>query len=170
MLRRLLSFGLSALLVFSAVPPVSARVAASGEISGMALTSGGQYLSNYTARLRDLEAGTVQSTSTTNAAGAFSFTGLNAGMYIVELVSGASVVGTSAPVVLSERHMVAAGVEARAAAAQAQPAAVSGGSFWTSTLGIVVVAAVAAGVITAVVVAQDDTNPSATTTDASPSR
>lgn len=162
MLRRLLSFGLSGLLVLSAVPPVSARAITAGEITGIAMTQGGQYLSNHTARVRSLDAGDVRSSATTNSAGSFSFTGLAAGIYVVELVSGTgAVIGTSTPVTLSEKAPHVGGVIATAAAAnQAQTGALSG-SFWTSTLGIVVASAVVAGVVTAVVIAQkDDASPS----------
>jgi hypothetical protein len=159
MIRRLLSFSLSALLAWSAVPPVSARALVSGEISGIALTQGGQYLANHTARVRSLAAGQVRGVASTNPSGAFSFSNLDAGVYVVELVSDGAVVGTSAPVVLSDRRMIVGGVEARAAASQTPPAAIAG-NFWTSTIGIVVASAAVAGVVTAVVIARKDASPS----------
>jgi len=162
MLRRILSLTLSLAMVLSVVPTVSAAGVSVGRISGLAMTLDGQHLGGQLARLRSLDIGHAADVTTTNSAGEFSFRGVRAGSYVVELVSTSGyVVGTSSPVVLTTRSMTAEGVTATAPvlATQAQ-AGVLAGSFWTSTVGIIVIAAVAAGVITAVVVATNDESPS----------
>jgi hypothetical protein len=158
-MRRMLSLVLSVIVVVSAVLPISAAGVAVGQINGVARTQSGQQLAGQLARLRSLEVGHVANVTTTNASGQFSFSGLKAGIYVVELVSNGYVVGTSAPVVLTARDMTADSVAATAAGgAQAQAGALAG-SFWASTAGIITVAAVAAGVIIAVVVAKSDESP-----------
>jgi len=159
MLRRILSLILSIVMIVSAVPSVSAAGAAAGQIRGMAMSQTGQHLAGQLARLRSLDIGHVADVTTTSGSGEFSFSGVGAGSYVVELVSNGYVVGTSAPVVLSPRSMTAEGVTATASSAQAQ-AGVLSGSFWTSTVGIIVLAAITAGVLSAVVVATNDESPS----------
>lgn len=160
MLRNVLSIVLSILLVFSAVPLVSAAGAAAGQIDGTALTKSGQRLGTQLARVRSLDTGHVAGVTTTNGSGEFSFNSLSAGSYIVELVSSGYVVGTSAPLVLSARDMTAEGVTVTAGSAAQAQAGILAGSFWTSMIGIITIAAITAGVITAVVVTKDDASPS----------
>ena len=89
---------------------------------------------------------------------------MNAGSYIVELVSNGAVVGTSAPLTLTSRSMTASNVLVTASAAPAAAvgplALLGGGSFWTSTFGMITVAALAAGITTAIVVTKDDASAS----------
>jgi hypothetical protein len=83
------------------------------------------------------------------------------GSYVVELVSNGAVSGTSAPVTLTSKSMTAGNVRIMALAASSAAAApVPGGSFWTSTLGMITVATIAAGITTAFVVTQDDASAS----------
>ena len=160
-MRRILSLALSVALVVSAVLPIGAAGAgaAVGQISGVARTQSGQFFAGQLARLRNLQLGHVATVTTTSASGQFSFTGLAAGIYVVELVTNGSVVGTSAPVVLTAREMIASAVAATAAGGGQAQAGVLAGSFWTSTVGIITIAAIAAGVISAVVVATNDESP-----------
>jgi len=145
MLRRILSLALSIVMIVSAVPSVSAAGAAAGQIRGMAMSQTGQHLAGQLARLRSLDiGGHVADVTTTNGSGEFRFSGVGAGSYVIELVSNGYVVGTSAPVVLSARNMVAEGVTATAATTQAE-AGVLAGSFWTSTTGIITLLTIAAG-------------------------
>src|SRR5688572_27513848 len=102
-MRRVLALTLSLAMMFSVVPMVSAAGAPVGQISGLAITQGGQHLGGQLARVRSLDIGHVADVTTTAASGQFSFSGLSAGHYIVELVSNGYVVGTSAPVALTER-------------------------------------------------------------------
>src|SRR2546425_2984242 len=66
--------------------PVSIFAQATGTIAGTARGQGGQPLANSTAQLRNLATKQLVGTTTTNAQGAFSFTGLNPGQYMVEIV------------------------------------------------------------------------------------
>jgi len=158
-MHRMLSLLLVVALILGAVSPVS-TAGASGRISGVAKGQSGQNLAGQRARLRSLDLGHVAMVTMTSASGQFAFAGLGAGSYLVELLSNGSVVGTSAPVVLTERHMTVDGITAtEAAGAQAQTGALAG-SFWASTAGVITIAAIAAGTITAVVVAKRDASPS----------
>ena len=159
-MRRLLSLTLVVAIAFSVVPTVSAVGAPLGQISGFALSQAGAHLGGQVARVRSLDIGHVADVTTTNAAGAFSFTRLSAGHYIVELVSNGYVVGTSAPVALTARDMTADGVTATAASAAQAQAGVLAGSFWTSTIGIITLAAIGVGIVTAVVVVKNNASPS----------
>jgi hypothetical protein len=102
--------------------------------------------------------------------GEFSLGGLSGGSYLVELVSNGSVVGTSSPIVLSERDMSAEGIVARAAATMAggeqpPPAATTGG-FWSSTGGILLLIAIiggGAGLTWAIIEDKDDEDASPST-------
>jgi hypothetical protein len=147
-------------MVLCTIPTVCAAEAA-GQISGVALLSSGDHFAGQVVRLRGLDLGQVAGITTTTGAGRFQFVGVKAGSYIVELVSNGSVVGTSVPVTLTPKTMTAEGVTATAAVAAATQAPVgnSGGSFWTSTFGIITMAAVAAGITTAFMVTQDDASP-----------
>ena len=162
MMRRSLSVALSLAMVLCAIPNISAAGAA-GHISGVAMLQSGEHVAGQVVRLRSLDLGRVAATTTTSGSGGFSFAGVNAGSYIVELVSNGSVVGTSAPVTLTPRSMTADGVMATAAAAPAAalgPAAILSGSFWASTFGLITMAALVAGVTTAVVVTKGDASAS----------
>jgi len=157
-----------ALFAAGAVP----ASAAAGQISGRAFDVTGKQLSNVTLRLRNvgsgLTFGEVAATTLSGVAGDFSFSGLRAGSYIVEVGNAqGQVIGTSRVIPLTPGQMVAGGVGvaavAEAGAGMGQAGAGAGAaSFFTSTLGIVVVAAVAAGVAIGVY--------EATKSNASPSR
>jgi hypothetical protein len=100
----------------------------------------------------------------TTGSGKFSFSDVNAGSYVVEIVSNGSVVGTSTLVTLTSRTMTVENVMVTANAAPAAAlgplALLGGGSFWTSTFGLITAAALAAGVTTAIVVTKDDASAS----------
>jgi hypothetical protein len=160
MLRRTLAFALSFAIALMAVP-LSAAPSSLGRISGIATTVSGAQFAGQIARLRSLDVGQVADATTTTAAGNFSFSGVRAGTYIVELMSDGHVAGMSAPVILSPRNMTIEGVTAIAAppAAQAQAGALAG-SFWGSTIGIITAVAIVAAVVTTVVVVRSNASPS----------
>jgi len=162
MLKRVLAAVLTFAVVVSANPVIFAAEVA-GQITGVAMLPSGEHLPGQVARLRSLDEGQVAATTTTTGSGGFSFAGVKAGSYIVELVSNGTVVGTSAPVMLTSRTVSATNITVTAAAAPAAalgPLGALGGSFWTSTFGMITVAALAAGVTTAVVVTKDDASAS----------
>jgi len=162
--------GLSALIVALILPsvplfaaPARAGQPAAGSISGVARSASSEPLANTVIRLRNVETGQLSGTTTTGAAGQFSFTGLNPGTYVVEVLDDdRRVVGTSAAIVLSPGAMVASGLVIQASALGAAAAtAATGGAFLTSTLGMVTLAAIAAGVVGAVVVVRSNDDASA---------
>ena len=158
MLQRVLSVVLSLAIVLSANPILFAAGPA-GQISGVAMLQNGEHLAGQIARLRSLDnqSDAVTITTITTGSGEFSFAGVNAGSYVVELVSNGAVAGTSAPVTLTSKSMTAGDVRITALAASAAAAApVPGGSFWTSTLGMITIATIAAGITTAFVVTKND--------------
>ena len=167
--RRLMLSSLIVALVVPSVPvfaaPARARQLPAGTISGVARNASSQPLPNQAVRLRNAETGQLTATTTTGAAGQFSFTGLNPGTYVVEVLDDrGQVIGSSAAIVLSQGAMIAGGLVIQASAlgaAGVAAAGATGGAFFSSTLGIVTIAAIAAGVVGAVVVVgKNDASPS----------
>jgi hypothetical protein len=136
-------------LVLAMAAPASGVLAAGagqtqgvGSISGVA-HAGSKVAANTTVRLRGLANGQLAETATTNTLGQFTFTGLNPGNYVIEVVNAAGdIIGTSATVSVA----AGAAVTGVAVTLAATAATVAGGSFFTSTLGIVSVAAAGAAV------------------------
>jgi Carboxypeptidase regulatory-like domain len=147
----------------------SSVAGATGRISGQAFDLSGRQLARATVRLRNMATGLSFGGALSGAAGDFSFSGLRAGNYVVEVGNATGqVTGTSRVIPLTPGQMTATGIGVTAAA-EAESAAIgqagagsAAGSFFTSTLGIVVIAAVAAGVAVGVWQATKD--------EASPSR
>jgi hypothetical protein len=116
-------------------------------LAGTARSSSGQPIQNCTVQLRDVLTGQLIGTTKCDRAGAFVFTNLNPGNYVVEVVNAEGVViGTSAVSAVAAGATVAISVTAAAAAA-----ATTGGG--VSTALIVTTLAAAAGVAAVVVVA-----------------
>lgn len=138
-------------LVLSMAAPASGVLAAAagqtqgvGSISGVAHAAAGKVAANTTVRLRGLANGQLAETTTTDSLGQFTFAGLNPGNYVIEVVNAAGdIIGTSATVSVAAGAAVTGVAIASAASAAAT---VAGGSFFTSTLGIVSVAAAGAAV------------------------
>jgi hypothetical protein len=162
------AIAVSLIFMFQAAPPMAAPAmrgspagaqapVATGAINGTAQSAAGQALPNYTVQVRNLQTGELAGTTTSNAAGSFSFAGLNPGTYVVEVVSPAgAIVGSSAATVVGPGAIVSVTVSATAAAAFAGAA---GGGI--STAVIVTSVAAAAGIAgIAVVVARDDASAS----------
>src|SRR5262245_60891383 len=90
-------------LPVNAASPAPRRVAGqpqpTGGIQGTATSSTGQALPNYTVQLRNLQTGQLAGTTTSNAAGSFTFTGLTPGNYVIEVVNSAgTIVGSSSAI------------------------------------------------------------------------
>jgi hypothetical protein len=100
----------------------------------------------------------VSDTTTSSSTGAFSFSLVNPGNYVVEVLNAAGrVVGTSASVsVAAGVAITGVTVSATAAAVAASAAAVAG----VSTIAAVTSAAAAAGVVGLVTATQGDASPS----------
>jgi hypothetical protein len=147
---------------FAAAGTPRAQASQPASLSGTASSSAGQTLANVTVQLRDVVTGQLAGTTTSTATGAFSFGGLQAGTYTVEVVSATGqIVGTSAAIsvtagatvtgiAVSATAAVVAGGAAAAGAAVAGGTAAAGG---ISTAVIVTTVAAAAGVAGAVAVA-----------------
>jgi hypothetical protein len=150
--------------------PVSLGAAAQqqqqGTISGTAVNAANQPLAQRTVRLRNMTSGQIVATTQTNAAGQYTFTGIPAGQYIVEVVENddpaAAVIATSGTVTLAAGQ-AATGVAVTASAAAAGAAgaaAAGGGAFLTSALGLTILAVAAGvGITTAIVAANDPASP-----------
>src|SRR3989442_9876475 len=135
---------------------------ATGAIQGTATSSTGQTLPNFTVQLRNLQSGQLAGSTTSNAAGSFSFTGLTPANYVVEVVNQAgTIVGSSSAVAVTAGATVTVTVSTTAAAAIAgaggAAAGAAGGGAATaagvSTAVIVTTVAAAAGVAAAVAIA-----------------
>src|SRR5262249_9324454 len=138
------------MLVAALVIPVPAVVAApggaetlTGTIKGTATPAG-----IYTVRLRNMQSNEVVDTKTTAANGAYSYTNVPVGQYIVEIDSAGNVIGTTAAVALTAGATVTANVTLSGAAAQGQ----QGGSKDTAASIIIATAAAAAGIAATIAV------------------
>jgi len=140
---------------------------ATASLSGIASASGGKAVANAAVRLRNLGTGQLAGTATSGAGGQFSFAGLSAGNYAVEVVNAAGqIIGTSAPVSVAAGATVT-GVLANASAATtaattgaaAGTAAATGGSAGLTTAIVITTVAGVAGVA-GIVVATRPASPS----------
>ena len=167
-MRRVIAIGLSSTLMLQAVPLMAAPVmseargggvqtaVATGAINGTVQSSAGQTLPNYTVQVRNLKTGQLAGTTTSNAAGSFSFAGLSPADYVVEVVNEAgAIVGSSAAVTLAAGATVTVTVSAMAAAAIATAAA--GG---ISTALVVTTIAAGAGIAGVIVAVKYNASPS----------
>jgi hypothetical protein len=158
LMRRVLVF---ALVLFASLHPVLASAAqgqsVAGTISGSATDAGGKAIANVGVRLRNVVSGELfGSTTTTNAAGQFTFVGVTPGTYAVEVFNTTGVAGTSVSITLGNGSAVT-GVSVVASLAGG---ASTGGSFFSSTVGIITVAAAGAAVAGVTVAAQGTESPS----------
>jgi hypothetical protein len=134
-----------------------------GAINGTARTAAGKVLPGYTVQVRNLQTGELVGTTTSTAAGGYSFTGLVPANYAVELVdSSGAVVGSSASIAVGAGATSATAVAltasaTSAAAAGAAGAAAAGGGMGSGLTTALIVTGIAAsaGIVGAVVVVRD---------------
>src|SRR3954471_14382620 len=132
--------------VFAAALPIEQRGA--GAISGWAQNALGRIMPDVALRLRNLQTGQLAGSTRAGWDGQFTFAALGPGMYVVEILNAnGGVVSTSAPIVLAATAMVVSDRKVLAAGVGQATGAGGGGSFWTSTVGIITIAAIAAGVV-----------------------
>jgi hypothetical protein len=156
-----------------AMAPINLIAAAkfqAGQISGVAQLEG-KPIPNTTVRLRNVNNGQLAGTTTTNAAGEFSFTGLPEGEFAVEVVSAnGTILGTSA-VTLTAATMVVANLTIGASAAAVAAAGGAGVVLGTTAAvagvgaglgtGVIIAGVAAAGLgVTGLAVALNDASPS----------
>jgi hypothetical protein len=167
-MRRFVAIALSSTLMLQVAPlwaapavrgvragGVQAPVAGGG-INGTAQSAAGHALPNYTVRVRNLQTGQLAGTTTTNAAGGFSFAGLSPANYVIEVVNEAgAIVGSSASTAVAAGATVTVMVLATAAAAM-----VGGAAGGISTALVVTTIAAAAGIAGVVVAVRHKPSPS----------
>lgn len=173
-MHRIIVLAVAFAMSFTALPTFAAARLGRGAqvqgatVSGTAEDSKGKKLALVIVRLRDVGTGQLVGTTQSAASGAFSFAGLPAGNFAVELVNAAGeIIGTSASITVAAGATItgvtvsatAAAALGTAAGAAAAGAATAGGF---STALVVASVAAAAGVAGAVAVA--------TRGNASPSR
>jgi hypothetical protein len=153
-MHRVLAFSLAVCLsvpLSSVGAAAAVQGAAGGSISGAARGAKGQMAAKSTVRLRDVANGHIAGTTTADAAGTFSFAGVEPGTYLVEVVNAAGeIVGTSAPIAVAAGAVVT-GISVSAAAVA------TGGAFLASTAGLLTIAAAGAGVAAVTVAANSST-------------
>jgi carboxypeptidase family protein len=162
-MRRIVAIALASSMFGSAALAAAGAPRAQSQpasLSGTASNSTGQTLANVIVQLRDVVTGQLAGTTTSTATGTFSFAGLQAGTYTVEVVSATGqIVGTSAAIsVTAGATVTGIAVSATAAtvaggAAAGAAAAGAGASTGISTAVIITTVAAAAGVAGAVAVA-----------------
>ncbi len=135
-----------------------------GNVNGTAEDSKKKKLGGYMVRLRSTEgSGALSGTTTTGADGAFSFTGVAPGSYVVEIVdSNGLIVGTSASLTITAGSTVSGLVVSSSAAGllgAAGGAAAVGGGMSTTAI-VITTVAVAGGVAGAVAIARANASPS----------
>ncbi|HXG87625.1 MAG TPA: carboxypeptidase regulatory-like domain-containing protein [Vicinamibacterales bacterium] len=167
-----------AVLAAYQLPTLIAAGQNTGEIAGNAVVEG-KPMPNVMVRLRNVDNGQLVGNITTDPNGAFKFTGLPPGNFMVETIANNGILlGTSAKITLGA--MVAGGVTVTTSAAAAAAAgagavgvaagtgagagtagaaAAGAGAFFASKLGIITIAAVAAGLAIAAVAANDNASP-----------
>jgi hypothetical protein len=157
-------------LPVAAAPAARAQQPGTGSIQGAARSASGQPLPNYTVQIRNIQTGQLAGSTTSNAAGNFTFTGLNPANYVIEIVNPAgTIVGTSAAITVAAGATVTVTVPATAAAAiagatttaGAAAAGAGGAAAGISTAVLITTIAAGAGVAAIIVAAtQGEASPS----------
>jgi hypothetical protein len=134
-----------------------------GSVAGTAANAQGAALSGVRVQLRNVDTGQLAGTGQSGANGSFSFTGLNAGNYVVELVDASGkIIGTSASMSVAAGAAIAGVTVAASAAGALGGAAAAGGmgAFFSSTGGILVLVGIGAGVTAGIIAATNNGSPS----------
>ena len=136
---------------------------AAGKISGTVRDAQGQILPNAKLQLRNVDSGQLVATTRAGADGAYEFSAINPGNYIVEIVDDSGrVIGLSPATALAAGGAITGlMVSATAAGAVAGAAAAGGiGAFFASTGGILLLVGIGAGVTAGVIAATNEASPS----------
>jgi hypothetical protein len=129
-----------------------------GSIEGTAKDSNQNPLAAVKVQLRNVDTGALAGSTSSSSTGAFSFTGIAPGNYVIEIVDAAGkIIGVSSSISVAAGAAITGVTLAASAAGAAAAAAAAGGagSFFTSTAGLLLLGAVAAGTAAAVVVASN---------------
>lgn len=150
-------------IVLVMASPLFALAQGTGSISGTAQNAQNQVYSGVKVQVRNVDTGALAGSTTSGANGAFSFTGLNPGNYVIEIVDATGkIIGVSSSMALAAGGAISGiTIAASAAGAVAAAAAAGGlGAFFTSTGGILVLAGIGVGVTAGIIAANDDASPS----------
>ncbi len=149
--RSFLAVFLSAAMMAASMP-VAAQTPPSGLISGAANKS----LAGKTAQLRNVNTGSVSGSVPVGATGEFSFTGVQFGQYVVEIVDQAgNIVASTSAMSLTATTATITGVTAAATTAGTLGGVIGGTvGFFSTTGGIITGAAIAGGLTAGVVAAK----------------
>lgn len=132
-----------------------------GSVSGIAQNSSNAVMSGVKVQLRNVDTGALSGTTTSGTTGGYSFAGLNAGSYVVEIVDAAGrIIGTSASISVTAGAAITGITVAASAAGAAAGAAAGFSAFFTSTGGILVGVGVVSGITAGVVAAANNGSPS----------
>jgi hypothetical protein len=173
MLRRTVALVLVVAFVALSMPSLGvaaprvgkAAVQGTGKIDGTAQDSKKKELAGVTVQLRNVDTGALVGSTTSAANGAFSFSGLSIGNYVIEIVDAAGkIIGVSTSMAITATVATISGVTIAASAAGAVAAAAAAGgaaAFFTSTGGILVLAAAGTAIgVTAYEVTKGNASPS----------
>ena len=135
-----------------------------GRIAGVARNAQDQVLPNVKVQLRNIDTGQLVATTRSGSDGAFEFTSLNPGNYVVEIVDDSGrIIGLSPATALAAGGAITGlMISASAAGALAGAVATAGGigAFFASTGGILLLAGIGAGVTAGVIAATNEASPS----------
>lgn len=167
---RLPAFALLTAMTMLTVRPLVEMPAAQAEasIAGTATSSSGQTLVNAAVQLRNLATGQIVGTTTSTATGGFSFVGVQAGNFAVEVVNAAGqVIGATSSIAVTAGATITGvtvsataavvGAAAGGAAAAGVAAAGAGTAAAATTAAIVTSVAAAAGAAGVVAVSTNGT-------------
>lgn len=139
--------GMLAVVVMLTGAPLAAAAAAGARIDGIALynSEDGSPIPGAAMQLRNVDTGAVVQTTFANGQGAFSFSDVPDGRYMIEIVSGDKVVGASQALTVKSDGLAGLKViwkEGKKA-----------GAFFTSSAGVLLMGAVVTGATIAIVAA-----------------
>ena len=161
-MRSILSLALAAMMAIATSPVGVAALQQTGGVQGIARNSLQQPLGNVTVQMRNVQTGQVVGSSTANAAGEFSFAGINPGNFVLEIVNAAGQIVGTATVTVTAGVVSTVAVTATALGAAALAAGAAGGlaGLLTGTSLLVITAAAVTGFSLAVVATKPPASPS----------
>lgn len=133
-----------------------------GGVNGVARDAAKNPLGDHTIQLRNAQTGQLAGSSTSNAAGEFSFTGINPGSFVIEIVDAAGNILGTATATVTAGVVTTVAVTATALGVAAVAAGAAGGlvGVLTGTSLLVITALAVAGITSAVVAAREEASPS----------
>ena len=155
--------GLLVLVVALGLAVGAGAAQGTGKLSGVARDAQDQPLPSAKLQVRNVDTGQLVATGRSSANGAFEFSGLNPGNYVVEIVDEAGrIIGISPSTALATGGAITGLIVTVSASGTAAAAAAAGGlgAFFTSTAGILLLVGIGAGTAAAIIALNDDASPS----------